>query len=233
MGRLPSWWVNAVFEDRIDAGRRLAGRLSHLAGGDTVVVGLPRGGVPVAQQVAGELGAPLDVIVVRKLGVPWQPELAMGAIGEEGVRVLDRDLVSSLGISEQRLRSVEDRERAELQRRVEEYRGGRPMRDLRGKTVIVVDDGIATGSTAAAACRVVKEHGAERIVMATPVSSPRASRMLTAYADEVVTVEEPEDFAAIGQFYSDFSQTSDAEVRDILSQSVQEPPSTSRDAPDA
>ena len=149
-----------MFRDRLDAGRRLAAKLEHLEGEDLVVLGLPRGGVPVAFEVAQALGAPLDVIVVRKLGVPFQPELAMGAIGEDGVLVLQRDVVRMAGIGERELAAVERRERAELERRAGRFRGGRPWPSLEGRPAVVVDDGIATGSTARAACQVARAQGA-------------------------------------------------------------------------
>lgn len=204
------------FQDRVEAGSRLAEMLGHLKGEKVVVLGLPRGGVPVGHEVAKALGAPLDVIVVRKLGVPWQPELAMGAIGEDGVRVLNREVIDPLGLTEADIRRVEESERQELQRRVMSFREGRPMVDLAGKTALVVDDGIATGATARAACQVARAHGASRIVMAAPVSSAAAAEDLSSYADEVVCLGTPEYFGAIGAFYRDFSPTEDREVREIL-----------------
>lgn len=159
-----------LFINRVDAGRRLGERLQHLRGDNVVVVGLPRGGVPVASEVARVLGAPLDVIVVRKLGVPFQPELGMGAIGEGGVRVLNEALVGSAGVTPDELAAVERRERAELDRRIRRYRGGRLGVSLAGRTVVIIDDGIATGSTARAACRVVRAQGAARVVLAVPVA---------------------------------------------------------------
>lgn len=204
------------FADREEAGRRLADRLAHLKGARVVVLGLPRGGVPVARQVAEALGVPLDVIIVRKLGVPWQPELAMGAIGEGGVRVLNQDLIRSLHLDDEDVTRVERSERNELDRRAETYRGDRPMVDLTGRTAVLVDDGIATGATAAAACKVARAHGAERVVLAAPVASAQAVDHLRSEADEVVVVGAPPDMGAIGAFYADFSPTSDAEVRRIL-----------------
>ncbi|HUY45416.1 MAG TPA: phosphoribosyltransferase [Streptosporangiaceae bacterium] len=204
------------FADRADAGRRLAARLQHLRGQRVVVLGLPRGGVPVAFEVARALGAPLDVIVVRKLGVPFQPELGMGAIGEGGVRVLNQEIIQRGGISEDELAAVEARERAELDRRADRYRRGRPRQPLDGCTAVVVDDGIATGSTARAACQVARAQGAARVVLAVPVAPPGWEARMGRDADEMVCVETPEAFFAIGQFYADFSQTSDGEVTACL-----------------
>jgi putative phosphoribosyl transferase len=200
--------------------------------GDVVVLGLPRGGVPVAYEVARELGAPLDVIVVRKLGLPFQPELAMGAIGEGGARVVDRELVHRALVSDRELAAVEARERAELDRRVRRFRGDRSPVPVRGRTAIVVDDGIATGSTARAACRVARAQGAARVVLAVPVAPPETLDELRASGDvdEVVCVETHDDFVAIGRFYADFTQTSDAEVVDLLARAVV-PPSANASRP--
>ncbi|MER5349958.1 phosphoribosyltransferase family protein [Kitasatospora sp. NPDC002551] len=200
------------FTDRTDAGRRLAALLGHLRGPGTVVVALPRGGVPVAAEVAAALGAPLDICVIRKLGVPYQPELGMGAIGEDGVRVINDQVLRPAGVTPEQLAAVEARERAELERRAHRYRGGRPPVDLRGRTVVVVDDGIATGSTARAACLIVRARGAARVVLAVPVAPPDWTERLSGVADELVCVGTPSPFFAIGEFYADFSQTEDAEV---------------------
>ncbi|MEU9045722.1 MULTISPECIES: phosphoribosyltransferase family protein [unclassified Kitasatospora] len=200
------------FVDRVDAGRRLAGRLKHLAGGDLVVLGLPRGGVPVAAEVAKALDAPLDVIVVRKLGVPFQPELGMGAIGEGGVRVVNEAVMRSTRTSEDELAQVEERERVELDRRARRYRGDRRRTELRGRTAVVVDDGIATGSTARAACLIARGQGAARVVLAVPVAPPGWTSRLEDVADELVALSTPGGFFGIGQFYEDFAQTTDAEV---------------------
>jgi len=205
-----------MFRDRIEAGRQLAEHLLHLKDQDVVVLGLPRGGVPVAHQVALALDAPLDVIVVRKLGVPYQPELAMGAIGEEGVRIIDPHIVSMAGVSAEELAEVERAERAELDRRARLFRGGRPREPLQGRVAVIVDDGIATGSTARAAAQVARELGAARVVVATPVAPREVRARLGRDADEVIVVETPEPFYAIGQFYLDFSQTADEEVSAIL-----------------
>ena len=200
------------FTNRVDAGRRLATRLEYLRGEDLVVLGLPRGGVPVALEVAEALDAPLDVIVVRKLGVPFQPELGMGAIGEGGVRVLNAEVVRLAGVSSEELAAVEQRERAELERRARRFRGDRLPVPLKGKTVLVVDDGIATGSTARAACQVARAHGAARVILAVPVAPPDWTDRLAGDADEFVCVDTPEPFFGVGQFYADFSQTTDDEV---------------------
>jgi putative phosphoribosyl transferase len=213
-----------MFSDRVEAGRRLADHLAHLADRDDVVVlGLPRGGVPVASEVATRLNAPLDVIVVRKLGVPYQPELAIGAIGEEGVRILDSRVVSMAGVSQHELEAVEQRERAELQRRAGLFRRGRPRLQLDGKVAVIVDDGIATGSTIKAACRVARGLGAVRVVVAAPVAPPDIEERLAGDADEVVIVEQPLSFYAIGQFYYDFSQTTDDEVTSLLERGAEAP----------
>ena len=205
-----------LFVDRIDAGRRLAERLGHLREADPVVLGLPRGGVPVAYQVADALDAPLDVIVVRKLGVPFQPELGMGAIGEDGVRIVNPEVVRAARVTDDEIAAVERRERTELERRARRFRGDRPRVPLEGRTAIVVDDGIATGSTARAACQVARAHGAARVVLAVPVAPPGWTDRLGADADELVCLETPEQFWAIGQWYDDFSQTSDGEVVECL-----------------
>lgn len=211
----------ATFADRADAGRRLAALLRDELpepGGDTptVVVGLPRGGVPVAREVARALGAPLDVIVVRKLGVPIQPELAMGAIGEHGVRVLNPDVVAMAGIDEATIRRVEATEAAELGRRIRRYRGGRPGVPLAGARVVVVDDGVATGATAAAACRVARAAGAAQVVLATPVAPPDWIERLGDAADAYVALSTPQGFNSVGRHYRRFGQVGDDEVAACL-----------------
>ncbi len=205
----------AVFANREEAGRRLAQRLEHLRGTNAVVLGLPRGGVVVAHQVARALGLPLDVIVVRKLGVPYQPEYAMGAIGEGGIRVLDRDVVERARVGEAQLAAVEMREREALAARVERFRRGRTRIDLRGRTAVIVDDGIATGSTARAACIVARGLGAERVVLAVPVGPADTLRDFPE-ADEVICLSQPEPFFAVGYHYRDFGQTTDDEVVALL-----------------
>ncbi|MDI9888519.1 phosphoribosyltransferase family protein [Streptomyces sp. HNM0645] len=213
-----------LFTDRVDAGQRLAGALGHLRKADPVVLGLPRGGVPVAFQVARALGAPLDVIVVRKLGVPYHRELGFGAIGEGGVRVISDDIVRRGHVSEKDVASVERAEAAELTRQAERFRADRPRVGIRGRTVIVVDDGIATGATAAAACEVVRAQGAARVVLAVPVAPPDAVSWLRTEADEVVCLSTPRAFSAVGEWYQDFSQTPDEEVVALLAQSAADPP---------
>jgi putative phosphoribosyl transferase len=204
------------FRDRSDAGRRLAVRLSELPRDGLVVLGLPRGGVPVAYAVARALGVPLDVILVRKLGVPFQPELAMGAIGEDGVRIVNDDVVQRVGVSASGFAVVEAREREELARRARRFRGWRERLSLVGRTALIVDDGIATGSTARAACQVARAHGAARVIIATPVSPPSTAARLLGVADDVIVLDSPEAFVAIGEFYEDFSQTTDEEVMEFL-----------------
>ena len=207
--------TRTLFADRSDAGRQLATHLEHLRGQDVVVLGLPRGGVPVAREVADSLDAPLDVIVVRKLGVPFQPELAMGAIGEDGVRVLDRHVMAQAGVTDAELRGVEQRERTQLAERVERYRKGRPRRPLGGRVVVVVDDGLATGSTARAACAVARHLGAARVVLAVPVGAGESLAAFEA-ADEIVVVATPRPFVAVGRHYRDFAPVTDEEVLALL-----------------
>ncbi len=207
---------SAHFADRAAAGRELAAALRPLGLREVVVVGLPRGGVPVAAEVARGLRAPLDVVVVRKLGVPGQPELAMGAIGEEQARVVNDDVIAMARVSDAAFAATERRERQELRRRALAFRGDRPTIPLAGRTVIVVDDGIATGSTARAACRVARARGAAHVVLAVPVAPPGTRERFSDTADEVVTLRTPTDFFAVGQFYDDFRQTTDTEVIELL-----------------
>ncbi|MER8160884.1 phosphoribosyltransferase family protein [Streptomyces sp. NPDC094472] len=217
-----------LFIDRRDAGRQMAARLRHVKGAEVVVLGLPRGGVPVAAEVAGALGAPLDVCLVRKLGVPFQPELGMGAIGEGGVRVINDEVVCTARITPEELARVEAREREVLESRARHYRGGRKPVGLEGRTVLVVDDGVATGSTARAACQIARARGAARIVLAVPVAPHGWTARLGDDADELVCLHTPWNFYAIGQFYSDFSQTDDDEVVACLEEAVARPVSTRR-----
>jgi putative phosphoribosyl transferase len=209
-----------AFPDRTVAGRRLAARLGHLRGKDVVVLGLPRGGVPVASEVAASLSAPLDVLVVRKLGVPFQRELAMGAIGEDGVRVLNDEVLRLVNVSDADLAATEAGERLELERRSKRFRGDRPRVSLKGKTAVIVDDGIATGATARAACEVARAEGAEHIVLAVPVAPPDTVRSLSRVTNEVVVVEQPAWLSSIGQWYDDFRQTSDEEVVALLDEAA-------------
>lgn len=205
------------FRNRIDAGRRLAERLAAYAGRpDVLVLGLPRGGVPVAFEVARALGAPLDVFVVRKLGVPGHAELAMGAVASGGVRVLNEEIVGGLGISESQINAVAARELEELARRERAYRNGRASPRISDKIVILVDDGLATGATMRAAVRALRHQHPERIVVAVPTASPDTCEALKAEADDVVCVTTPEPFLAVGYWYDDFAQTTDREVRDLL-----------------
>lgn len=206
------------FRDRLDAGRHLAEALARdePVGPRCVVAALPRGGVPVGFEVAERLGAPLDVLVVRKLGVPFQPELAMGAIGEDGVRVDNPDVLRSAGLGSKDLDVAERRERPELERRAALYREGRPRVDVRGLCAIVVDDGIATGSSVRAACRVLRALGAARIVVAVPVASRIAVTDLRSECDGLVCLQAPDPFYAVGEWYRDFSQTRDDEVVALL-----------------
>ncbi|HEX2384291.1 MAG TPA: phosphoribosyltransferase family protein [Acidimicrobiales bacterium] len=205
-----------AFKNREDAGRRLAARLAPWHDEDVVVLGLPRGGVPVAYEVALALDAPLDVIIVRKLGVPIQPELGMGALGEDGVRVLNAEVIEMARVGESELEEVERRERSEVERRSRQFRGDRGRLPLDDRVVVIIDDGIATGSTARAACEVARAHGARQVVLATPVAPPAAVHELRNAADEVVVLETPERFFAIGQWYDDFTQTPDRAVTDLL-----------------
>lgn len=206
-----------MFANRADAGRRLAARLTEiprqrLPKERLIVLGLPRGGVPVASEIASALAAPLDVIVVRKLGVPNQVELAMGAIGEEGVRIVNDEVVRAAGVDASEFAEVETRERHELARRASRFRGQRDRLALAGCTVLIVDDGIATGSTVRAACQVARARGAGRVIVAAPVAPPGAVESLRSVADDVIVLSSPPSFGAIGQFYDDFTQTSDEEV---------------------
>ena len=204
------------FRDRTEAGRLLAPRLEHLRGQDVVVLGLPRGGVPVAAELARALGAPLDVIVVRKVGVPFQPELAMAAVGEGGVLVVNERVVRLTGVTPDQLAEAEERERTELDSRVQRFRGARPRVPLTGRIAVLVDDGIATGSTARAAAAVVRALGAARIVLAVPVCARDSTRRLAHDVDELVCLQTPRDFVAVGRFYADFRATQDEEVVELL-----------------
>jgi putative phosphoribosyl transferase len=218
-----------AFPNRAEAGRLLAEKLAQYAGRDDVIVlGLPRGGVPVAYEVARALGVPLDVFIVRKLGVPGFEELAAGAIASGGVRVLNDDVVRGLPNASEIIEAITAREAAELERRESSYRNGRPPPELRGRVVILIDDGLATGATMRAAVAALRQRGAAKIVVAVPVGAPDTCRELEAVADETVCVVAPEFFRAVGQYYEDFAQTSDEEVRDLLARAAQERQSQDR-----
>jgi putative phosphoribosyl transferase len=214
--------VSRVFADRRDAGRELGRRLAGTpARDDVLVLGLPRGGVPVAFEVAAALDAPLDVFIVRKLGVPGYEELAMGAIASGGVRVLNERVVRSLDIDDDVIEAVSRRELAELERRERLYRDGRPPPDIAGRTAVLVDDGLATGATMHAAVRALQRLGAGRIVVAVPVGAPETCAELERHADAVLCIETPEHFGAVGLWYDDFSPTEDDEVCALLGEARQ------------
>jgi len=217
-----------IFRNRAEAGQRLASHLVKYANRDDVVVlGVPRGGVPIAFEVATALNLPLDIFVLRKLGVPGHEELAFGAIGSGGVRVLDREIVKAVGLSDTVIEMVTQAERSELARREQIYRGGRPPLDVRGKTVILVDDGIATGSSLRAGVRALREMRPAAIVIAAPVAPQSAVNRLKHDVDDVICAAIPEKFYGVGQFYEDFSQVSDEEVIELLdsaSRQHDEPP---------
>ncbi|MDQ4040013.1 MAG: hypothetical protein M3313_17095 [Actinomycetota bacterium] len=205
------------FADRTEAGRGLAAALQHLRGDDVIVCGLPRGGVPVAYEVAAALEAPLDVIVVRKLGFPGQPELAMGAVGEGGARFIDAETVRRAGLTAEQLHEIEHRASAEVQQRARGFRDGRDRIERDGRTVVVIDDGLATGSTARAACQVARFEGAARVILAVPVAPSGWTTRMGATADEYVCLESPHYMLAVGNWYQDFSATTDEEVVSCLS----------------
>lgn len=210
-----------VFADRREAGRALAAELGRRRETSSpVVLGLPRGGVPVAAEVARALGAELDVLVVRKVGVPGQPELAAGAIASGGVQVLSGRVMAMAGLDEDTLRPVIEREQAELERREQAYRGDRAALDVSGRNVVVVDDGMATGSTMLAAVQAVRKLGAARIIVAVPTASREAAADLGREADEVVCLDTPSPYMAVGYWYRNFGQTSDEEVRELLHEST-------------
>jgi putative phosphoribosyl transferase len=215
--------MERTFSNRTEAGRLLAEKLVKYAGRTGVIVlGLPRGGVPVAYEVAKHLGVPLDVFIVRKLGVPGFEELAVGAIASGGVRVLNEDVVRALPNADETIESITARETAELQRREQSYRDGRPAPELRDRIVILVDDGLATGATMRAAVKALRHRGAAKIVVAVPVGPPDTCREFEDEADETICASVPEFFQAVGQYYEDFSQTSDDEVRELLARAAQE-----------
>ncbi len=205
-----------VFENRVEAGRKLAEHLKHLRDEDVVVLGLPRGGVPVAREVAKNIHAPLDIIVVRKIGVPTQPELAMGAIGEGDVIVVNRDILKMIQIQHEDFDRIQARESLEVRARAMRFRGDRPRISLVDKIALIVDDGIATGSTAQAACKVARALGAKKVLLAVPVGSAEAVNMLSKDADEIICLEIPSDFVAVGEWYRNFTPVDDQEVIRIL-----------------
>ena len=205
-----------MFTDRADAGRQLAARLGALEGRAGIVLALPRGGVPVAAEVARALRLPLDVIGVRKLGAPMQPELGVGAIAEGGVRVLDGALVKQLRLDDATIDRIETQERGELQRRLQRYRGDRDLPDLSGRVVVIVDDGRATGGSARAACRAVREAGAGETILAVPVGAASSLEAIRDEADEVIALQVPHDFVAVGRGSERFGQTTDDEVVALL-----------------
>ena len=214
--------LDLPFRDRRDAGRRLGVELKRLQlPGKTTVLALPRGGVPVAVEAAKILHVPLDILVVRKLGVPWQPELALGAIAGE-TRVLDRHLIAELGITEEEIEDVAARETEEMERRATLYRSGRPATDLHGRTVVLIDDGLAMGSTMVAAARHVRSSDPRKLIVAVPVASTQACARLEREADECICLATPVPFSAVGEWYTDFGQVTDAEVQDLLRQNLDE-----------
>jgi predicted phosphoribosyltransferase len=210
-----------LFEDRFEAGRVLASRLSEFARrSEVVVLALPRGGVPVGYEVAQALRAPLDVFVVRKLGTPGQEELAMGALAPGGVTVLNREVIQALGIPQQTIDAVVAREQRELERREREYREGRPPVEVQGRTAILVDDGLATGSSMRVAAKALRKRSAAQIVVAVPVSSPLTCAEFETVVDKIVCAAVPEPFWAVGQWYRNFSQITDSEVRELLARAA-------------
>jgi len=211
-----------AFANREEAGRVLADQLAQFRGRtDVIVLALPRGGVPVGYQIARQLQVPLDAIVVRKLGVPYQPELAMGAIASGGIRVLNGDIVRQMHLDDATIQAETRREREEMERRERAYRNDRPFPHLDARTVILVDDGLATGATMRAALQAVRQLGASRVIVAVPVAPPETARAFEREADEFYCLAEPKPFGAIGYWYSDFSQVDDETVRLLLERSSQ------------
>ncbi|HEX4204394.1 MAG TPA: phosphoribosyltransferase [Ktedonobacteraceae bacterium] len=215
--------IETVYRDRHDAGKRLAELLRAYAHRpDVLVLALPRGGVPVAYEVARALNAPLDVFIVRKLGVPGHEEFAMGAIASGGVRVLNDDVIHALRIPEQVVEAVATREQRELERRERLYRDGRPAPDVKGHTVILIDDGLATGATMRAALQALRQRGPARLIVAVPVAAPSTCLELRSEADDVICARTPDPFFGVGWWYQNFEQTSDEEVHNLLAQAAQE-----------
>jgi predicted phosphoribosyltransferase len=215
--------MSPYFLDRYDAGRRLASALSNYADrSDLLILALPRGGVPVAYEVARALHAPLDVFLVRKLGFPGHEELAMGAIATGGVRIIDQQIVQMFGISDEAIDRVTATERRELERREQLYRDGRPAPDVKGRTTILIDDGLATGSTMRAAVQALRQEGARKIVIAVPVAPPETCEAFRDEVDDIICAVTPEPFRAVGIWYADFSETTDDEVRELLARAERE-----------
>ena len=214
----------AYFNDRVDAGKRLASALADFKGKDAIVLAIPRGGVVVGFEIAQALNAPLDVIIPRKVGAPDNPELAIGAMTEDGTIILDENLVNYLGVSEDYIKEESKRQKIEIERRLKMYRKNEPYPNLKGREVIVVDDGIATGSTMKAALASVKNRGAKTVAVAVPVGPPSTIQELKKQADKVICLYTPEYFQAIGQFYKDFEQTTDEEVIQLLKESKHRDP---------
>jgi putative phosphoribosyl transferase len=213
--------MSLPFKDRSDAGRQLATKLAQYRGNSNVVVlALPRGGVPVAFQVAEALDAPLDVFLVRKLGVPGHEELAIGAIASGGVRVLNQDVLYTFGLTERAIDAIVEREQRELERRERAYRAGRRMIDVEGRLVLLVDDGLATGATMLAAARAIRRLHPQRLVVAVPVAAPESCNYFRGEVDDIVCAETPRFFRSVGLWYEDFSQTTDEEVRELLARTA-------------
>jgi len=207
-----------LFADRQEAGRKLAEKLTHYRGKNPLILAVPRGGIPVAYEILQVTGGRLDLVIPRKIPAPHNPELALGAVAPDGTVVLEERIMAHLGVSREYIREEAARQLAEIERRLQRYRGGRPFPDLAGEIVLVVDDGVATGATLRAALRMVRGKGARSLVLAVPVGPPAAIAALEEEVDELVCLATPDPFYAVGQFYRDFSQTSDREVEDLLQQ---------------
>lgn len=214
--------MGPTFKDRADAGRRLAGRLSRYAEENPLVLALPRGGVPVGYEVSRSLGAPLDIFLARKLGAPGRPEFGIGAVAQGGVRILNERAVQILGIPEDFIERATERETSEIERRLRLLRGERPEPEVRGRTAILVDDGLATGVTARAAIRALRERNPRRLVLAVPVCAPQTVEDIRPEVDDLVCLESPPDFLAVGLWYEDFGQVEDEEVIELLQSAAAE-----------